>query len=40
MLLTGLIALTIALAVWNLMLKVATIIICAHFDPTDCADIP
>jgi len=37
MLLTGLIALTIVLAVWNLLLKVATIIIYANFDPTDYA---
>ena len=35
MLLTGLIALIIALAVWNLLLKVAIIIIYANLDPTD-----
>jgi uncharacterized membrane protein (DUF373 family) len=37
MLLTGLIALIIALAVWNLLLKVAIIIIYANLDPTDYA---
>jgi uncharacterized membrane protein (DUF373 family) len=37
LLLTGLIALIIALAAWNLLLKVATILIYANFDPTDYA---
>ena len=37
MLLTALIALIIALAVWNLMLKVASILVYANFDPTDYA---
>jgi uncharacterized membrane protein (DUF373 family) len=35
MLLTGLIALIIALAAWNLVIKVASVIIYANFDPTD-----
>jgi uncharacterized membrane protein (DUF373 family) len=37
LLLTGLIALIITLAAWNLLLKVATILIYANFDPTDYA---
>ena len=37
MLLTGLIALIIALAVWNLLLKVASSIVYLNFDPTDYA---
>ena len=37
LLLTGLIALIIALAVWNLLLKVASSIVYANFDPSDYA---
>jgi uncharacterized membrane protein (DUF373 family) len=37
LLLTSIIALIVALAVWNLMFKVATILIYAYFDPTDYA---
>jgi uncharacterized membrane protein (DUF373 family) len=37
MLLTTLIALVIVLAVWNLLLKMASIIVYADFDPTDYA---
>ena len=37
MLLTALIALIIALAVWNLMLKVVNSVVSASFDPTDYA---
>ena len=35
MLLTGLIALIVALAIWNLMLKVADSVVSANFDPAD-----
>jgi uncharacterized membrane protein (DUF373 family) len=35
LLLTGLIALIIVLAVWNLLLKVASSIVYANFDPSD-----
>ena len=38
LLLTRLIALIIVLAVWNLLLKVAGILVYANFDPTDYAD--
>jgi len=37
MLLTGLIAIIIALAVWNLTLKVGSSVVYANFDPTDYA---